>query len=232
MIKKIHYCWFGNNPIPSLNAKCIESWKKYLPDWEIIKWDESKIDINSLPSFAKKAYEAKKYAFVADYVRLKVLFEQGGLYLDTDMELIKDPSKLFDNEFVAGFANKRLICCELIYAENKSEIINKLLKYYEKAKFRKHFLELYNMCLIVTSIFKKNKYIKKNGKYQKNNKVTIYPREYFCPLNPYYMLSQTGLTDNSYSIHHFAGSWKKGNTIFVKITKRINMHLLKRNKKK
>lgn len=86
--KIIHYCWFGGNPLPELAVKCIESWKKYCPDYEIKRWDESNFDLKCC-DYVKEAYQAKKWAFVSDYVRFKVLYDEGGLYFDTDVELIK-----------------------------------------------------------------------------------------------------------------------------------------------
>lgn len=86
--KKIHYCWFGRNPLPESAQKCIASWKKYLPDYEIIEWDEDNFDVNCIP-YTTQAYEAKKYAFVSDYARFKILYEHGGLYFDTDVEVIR-----------------------------------------------------------------------------------------------------------------------------------------------
>ena len=86
--KTIHYCWFGRNPLPSLAIKCIASWKKYLPDYEIKEWNEDNFDVNVIP-YTREAYAAKKYAFVSDYARFKILYEEGGLYFDTDVEVIK-----------------------------------------------------------------------------------------------------------------------------------------------
>lgn len=91
--KKIHYCWFGRNPLPELARRCIESWKKYCPDYEIIEWNEDNYDINKIP-YVKEAYQAKKWAFVTDYVRLDVVNKFGGIYLDTDVELLKSLDSL------------------------------------------------------------------------------------------------------------------------------------------
>ena len=86
--KTIHYCWFGGNPLPEMAIKCIESWKKFLPDYEIKQWDESNFDVNMIP-YAAEAYKAKKYAFVSDFARFWILYNYGGLYFDTDVEVIK-----------------------------------------------------------------------------------------------------------------------------------------------
>ena len=93
MKKYIHYCWFGDKPLPKLAKKCIESWKKYLPDYEIIRWSEENVDLEECP-FIKGAYENKKWAFVADYARTRALNEMGGIYFDTDMEVTKNIDEL------------------------------------------------------------------------------------------------------------------------------------------
>ena len=101
MNKYIHYCWFGDKPLPKLAKKCINSWKKYLPDYEIIKWNEENVNIDECP-FIKEAYRNKKWAFVADYARTKALKEMGGIYFDTDMEIKKDISDLLNNNTFLG----------------------------------------------------------------------------------------------------------------------------------
>ena len=105
--KVIHYCWFGGNPKPKLAEKCIKSWKKYCPDYEIIEWNEDNFDISAAPLYVRQAYEAKKWAFVTDYVRLEVVYNHGGVYLDTDVELLKSLDSLF--QFESGLLTKDII---------------------------------------------------------------------------------------------------------------------------
>ena len=93
--KILHYCWFGNNPLPAETVQYMESWKKFLPDFEIMRWDESNFDVHSVP-FTEQAYKEKKWAFVSDYVRCYALYKYGGLYLDTDVEVIRRLDDLFD----------------------------------------------------------------------------------------------------------------------------------------
>ena len=100
--KKIHYCWFGRNPLPESALKCIESWRKYLPDYEIIEWNEDNFDVNSIP-YTQQAYAARKYAFVSDYARFKILYEHGGLYFDTDVEVIKPMDDIVADGPFMGF---------------------------------------------------------------------------------------------------------------------------------
>ena len=102
MVKKIHYCWFGGKKLPKSVEDCIKTWKKFLPDYEIKQWDESNFDVNSFP-FVKEAYESKKWAFVSDYVRIYALYNEGGLYLDTDVKILKDPTDVLNKEVVLGY---------------------------------------------------------------------------------------------------------------------------------
>lgn len=103
--KIIHYIWFGGNPLPELAVKCIESWKKYCPDYEIMIWDERNFDV-SVCAYTKEAYDAKKWAFVSDYVRLKALYEYGGIYMDTDVELVKSLDGFLHEKAFSGFETK------------------------------------------------------------------------------------------------------------------------------
>ena len=107
--KVIHYCWFGGNPLPKDVKKCIKSWKKYAPDYEIIEWNEYNFDINCHP-FVKTAYEAKAWAFVSDFARLKVIYDNGGIYFDTDVELVKNPDFLLENQCYIGVQQSGHLC--------------------------------------------------------------------------------------------------------------------------
>ena len=131
MAKIIHYCWFGGKPLPKLAKKCIKSWEKYLPDYEIRRWDESNFDVN-ITEFSKKAYEEKKWAFVSDVARVYALKEYGGIYFDTDMMVVKDVDFLKDEEFFAGWESKDYVAVGALGAKNPDNpIINDLVKKYE-----------------------------------------------------------------------------------------------------
>ena len=106
--KKIHYCWFGGNPLPPLAVKCIESWKKYLPDYEIKEWNESNFDLN-YNDYVREAYEAKKWAFITDVVRLYAMVTEGGIYMDTDVEVLKPLDELLQYDAVSGFESSSRI---------------------------------------------------------------------------------------------------------------------------
>ena len=107
--KTIHYCWFGGNPLPPLAVKCIKSWKKYCPDYEIIEWSEKNFDVSSAPLYVRQAYEAKKWAFVTDYVRLYAMTTCGGVYMDTDVELVKPIDTYLSHEAFSGFEDDTCI---------------------------------------------------------------------------------------------------------------------------
>lgn len=212
--KVIHYCWFGGNPLDSKSKKCIGSWRKYFPDYEIKEWNENNFDVNSC-RYAKEAYQSKKWAFVSDYARFKILYEYGGVYFDTDVEVIKS----FDDILSMGsYMGCERDCDDVnpglgIAVAPGLGIIKEIIDDYEKSSFYKDNGEL-NLSTIVertTSILKKHG-LKSCDKIQSVADLFIYPREYFCPIN-----MQTGkleITKNTHSIHHFAGSWESSNNKF------------------
>ena len=106
--KTIHYVWFGRNPKPDLAVKCINSWKKYCPDYEIIEWNEDNFNLDEAPLYVRQAYEAKKWAFVSDYVRLWAMTEFGGIYMDTDVEVLKPLDRFLQNEAFSGFEDDEI----------------------------------------------------------------------------------------------------------------------------
>ena len=133
--KVIHYCWFGKGEMPRLTEKCIESWKKYCPEYKIVCWNEENFDINQ-NKYAKEAYEAGKWAFVSDYVRLKVLYDEGGIYLDTDVELIKPLDALIEESGYMGFDDNGIISTGLGFAcEKGNELVGALLADYDDIPF-------------------------------------------------------------------------------------------------
>ena len=125
--KVIHYCWFGKGKMPNLAEKCIESWKKYCPEYKIVCWNEDNFDVNQ-NRYAKEAYDAGKWAFVSDYVRLKVLHDEGGIYLDTDVELIKPLDKLIEEIGFMGFDDKGVVSTGVGFAcEKGNQLVAALL---------------------------------------------------------------------------------------------------------
>lgn len=134
--KVIHYCWFGGNPLPYEVKKCIKSWEKMCPDYEIKQWNESNFDISD-NTFARVAYENKAWAFVSDYARLKIVFDYGGIYLDTDVELLKSLDHLLDNKCYIGIQQAQSLCQTGLGfgAEKNSYIVEKMLEKYSNIEF-------------------------------------------------------------------------------------------------
>ena len=203
--KVIHYCWFGGSPLPEDANKCLESWKKHCPEYKIIEWNESNFDINS-NCYIKEAYEAKKYAFVTDYVRLFVMYEYGGIYMDTDVELVKNLDDFLKNHAFSGFESANSIPTGIMASEKHFKLFGDLLKYYEN----KHFLnddgsyDTTTNTVTITEMCKKYGLVL-NNKYQVIDGFALYPNDYFCPFE-----NETGMlkkTDNTVAIHWFAKSW-------------------------
>ena len=209
--KIIHYCWFGGNPLPPLAIKCINSWKKYLPDYEIIEWNETNFNINIIP-YTKEAYKAKKYAFVSDYARFWILYNYGGLYFDTDVEIIKPIDDIIDYGSFMGCENLPdkpiAVAAGLgIGSIVKHPFYKDILSYYEGINF---FNEngSYNQTTVVEYITNLliNKGLKNSSSIQMLDNIIIYPSEYFCPLD--YQTSKLTITSNTRSIHHYCASWQ------------------------
>lgn len=205
--KIIHYCWFGGNPIPEKDRRCIESWKKMCPDYEIKKWDESNYDI-SKNSYMKEAYDAKKWGFVPDYARLDIIYNHGGIYVDTDVELIKNVDDLLENHAFMGFEDGKHVSPGLIIAaEPHHETIGKLMDIYTDRHFLKEdgSLDLTPSPTMNTD-FLMERGLLPNNKMQTVSDITIYPTEYFCPKD--YYSGKLNETENTYSIHWFNASWQ------------------------
>lgn len=209
--KYIHYCWFGKKPLPKLAKKCIDSWKKYLPEYEIICWNEENTNVSECP-FVKEAYQKGKFAFVADYTRTKAIYEYGGIYLDTDMEIKKDISNILENETFLGEEDDGVINVAVWGAKKpKSKLAKEMLDFYQS---QKHFnsSNIYSITIptIATNILLKYGYKKDAKKVQKlNNGVTIYPRDYFYPLS--YNYHNNRFSNNTCMIHYFDASWTSKN---------------------
>lgn len=204
--KIIHYCWFGGNPLPDSAKKCIDSWKKYLPDYQIKEWNESNYNIENC-EFMKEAYAHHKWAFVTDYARLDVVYQFGGIYLDTDVEVIKPFDKLLANDAFAGFDDDNLIATGLGFG---AKAHNPVIR--ENRDAYKH-LSLYNSdgslnlvtCPRITTDILKRHGAKMNNTFQKLEHITLYPKDYFCPLD--YYTGVLHITDNTFSIHRYSMSW-------------------------
>lgn len=203
--KKIHYCWFGRGKMPDLAVKCIESWKKYLPEYEIKEWNEDTFDLNLYP-YAKEAYENRKFAFVTDVVRLYALYTEGGIYMDTDVEVLKPLDYLLQFEGVSGFESNSQIPTGLMASKKGLPIIKELLDDYDNLHFVKSdgTLDLTTNVIRITRIFDQHGF-KANGKMQTVADFTLLPKDYLCPKD--YRDDKIYLTENSLAIHHFSASW-------------------------
>ena len=226
--KVIHYCWFGRNPMPDLAKKCLESWKKFCPDYEIREWNEDNFDFTMCP-YTKEAYENKKWAFVTDFVRLYVLYHFGGIYMDTDVEVIKpiDPY-LIENE--------DSVPTGIMAAEKGNPFIGALLKDYDGRHFvmADGTLDMSTNVVTITHLAVEHG-LKLNDTYQEIDGFTFYPHDYFCPKDCRTLKIKT--TENTVTIHHFMGSWgnQKSRKIkdFLKhlLGERISIYLSKIKKK-
>ncbi|HFI0315167.1 TPA: glycosyltransferase family 32 protein [Streptococcus suis] len=200
--KKIHYCWFGGNPLPESVKKCKESWKKFCPDYEIIEWNESNYNVHKMP-FISDAYTAKKYAFVSDYARLDIIYNEGGIYLDTDVELIRPLDALLSHSAFMGMELIGEVNTGLGFgAEKYHRFIGENRDVYLKETFNTSNLVT---CVELTTNLLVTKGLEKNNSIQIIDGVTIYPMEYFCPYNM--ETRKTSLTENTYSIHHYDATW-------------------------
>lgn len=194
--KIIHYCWFGGRPKPTNVLKYMSTWSKHLPDYEIREWNESNFDIN-YNKFTEEAYAAKKYAFVSDVVRLHALANYGGIYLDTDIEVVKSFDDLLDKDYFIGYEHFGGIGTGVIGASVGTGFIQGFLESYDNRFFvnpNGTFNETPNTSLLM-------EYIKENGLH-----LEIHDIDYFCAKN--YQTGEIEQTVRTYCIHHYSASWK------------------------
>lgn len=205
--KKIHYCWFGRGEMPDLAIKCINSWKDYLPDYELVLWNEDNFNVNTY-QYTKQAYEAKKYAFVSDVVRLYALVNIGGVYMDTDVEVLNSLDSFLHHDAFSGFENEQMIPTGIMASKKGFKIFVDCLKEYETASFVKSDGK-YDLTTNVQKITNKCKEVGfvGNNTFQVIQGFALYPKTYFCPLT-YGNSRKTDFGKDTYTIHHFAGSWK------------------------
>ena len=231
--KVIHYCWFGDSPIPEKYLQYMESWEKYCPDYEIKKWDASNFDY-SINSYCKEAYESKQWAFVSDYARLYIIYHYGGVYLDTDVELLQSLTPLIeDGEGFIGFQNAMEINTGLGFAAaSGNDCIKKMLDIYERRKFYLSDGSINRVpCPAANTVGLMSKGLKIGEKHshhiQQLEGIKVYPEEFFNPLNA--DTQKLSVTNNTYTIHHYTASWLgNGSKIKQKIKKLIPDCLLKR----
>lgn len=207
--KIIHYCWFGHNPKPKLALKCMKSWKKYCPDYEIIEWNEDNFDISSCPLYVRQAYEAKKWAFVTDYVRLKVVYDEGGIYLDTDVELIKSLDALLEYDAYFGFEDGTHVNTGLGFGAVKgAPILHEMMLDYKDIPFimEDGKLDLTPCPQRNTEIFVRHGLVQDDVRQELDEGILILPSEVLCPLS--YSTGKLKKAKNTISIHRFSATWK------------------------
>lgn len=205
--KIIHYCWFGRGEMPELARKCIESWKKVLPEYEIKEWNEENFDLDVYP-YAREAYDNKKFAFVSDVARLYALHTEGGIYMDTDVEVLRPLDSFLHHVAFSGYETTKMLSTGIIGSEKDGIWVKKNLDYYKD----KHFVNDDGSFNIVTNVTTITNYMKSLGLNQDNSYqdfyglITIYPKDFFSPKS-----QDDGiiyLTENTVTIHHYAQSWE------------------------
>ena len=204
--KIIHYCWFGGQPKPELAEKCIRSWKKHCPDYEILEWNEENFDVTGAPEYVRQAYEHRRWAFVSDYVRLKALTEMGGIYMDTDVEVIKPLDPYRKHRAFAGFEHPERVQTGLLACEKGFPLFLDFMAYYDTASFLRSdgtadvtttVEVLTRLCLARGMVC--------NDCYQEVEGLALYPREVFCPVD--FDSKKLKKTRQTVTIHWFSGSW-------------------------
>lgn len=222
MPRIINYCWFGNNEKPEIVKKCIASWKKYCPDYEIKEWNESNFDIN-INKYVKEAYELKRYAFVSDFARLWIIYNYGGIYLDTDVELINNIDDILT--FDAFFASEDNVYINTglgFGSKPNNELIKKLMDDYSGISFVKENGDIDKTTCPVRNTKTMEDYLKRKVNFQEKTVIEntcFFSKEYFCPLD--YQTKELNITEKTYAIHWFNGSWMTKFEKFKKMIKRI-----------
>lgn len=209
--KIIHYCWFGRNPKHKLEKKCIASWKRFCPDYQIIEWNEDNYDLASAPLFVRQAIEAKKWAFATDYIRLKVVYEYGGIYMDTDVELVKPLDSLLDNKTYYGLQHSNSIISVAsglgFGAEKHTAFLCELMTLYESEPFLlpNGEINITTNSAKETAVFQKYGLILEDREQLLTEGIHIYPTEYFNPIH--WGEKKPKMTEKTVSIHWNAVSW-------------------------
>ena len=208
--KTIHYIWFGGNPLTPLAERCIASWREFCPDYEIVRWDESNFDGGNNRYF-QEALTAKKWAFASDYARLKILVENSGFYMDTDVQVLKPLDRFLSDEALSGFETESRISTGLMACRDSFPLFERLLHDYDDRRFIKPNGQpdlTTNVTLITQACLEEGLIL--NGEKQTVAGFTLYPKDWFCPKD--WLTKEIRLTENSHAIHHFDGSWATGGT--------------------
>ena len=206
--KTIHYCWFGKNKKPALAKRCISSWHKKCPDYTIIEWNEENYDLCAAPLYVRQAYEQKKWAFVTDFVRLWVISEFGGVYLDTDVELIKPLNPFLKYSAFFGMEDNNLVATGLGFgAEKGMPVLKHLMSDYLDIPFMlpDGTLDTTSCPVRNTSVFQTLGFVPENRLQILQGNIAVFPTQYFCPLS--YITGKKNVTSDTVSIHWYSASW-------------------------
>ena len=217
--KVIHYCWFGGKPLPQSALKCIRSWKKYMPEYEIVQWNEDNFDVKVVP-YVREAYEARKYAFVSDYARFFILYKYGGVYFDTDVEVISRLDDIIESGPYMGM--ERTLAGDIAVnpglgfaCEAGMPLLAELLDMYSQLHFRREdgSLDTTTIVKYTTDALRRYGYRSENI-LQKSAGFTLYPTDCFCPLD--YATGKLNITANTVTIHRYAATWHTAKDKWIK----------------
>ena len=219
--KIIHYCWFGGNPLPEDAKRCIASWRHYMPGYEIKEWNESNFDVRC-NKYCEQAYNAKKYAFVSDYARFWILYREGGVYFDTDVEVIRPMDDILSQGAFMGCETSPAKGNNVITVapglglaiESGHAIYKELLDLYDKRSFimEDGTMDLKTIVTTTTEVLFKHG-LQISDKIQVIDGITIYPKDYFCPIS---IDGKMEMTERTHTIHHYAQSWMPASHIWLR----------------
>lgn len=217
--KIIHFCWFGGQQKPSKVQKCIDSWHKYMSDYEFMEWNESNFDVNC-NEYVKQAYENRKFAYVSDVARIKALDQYGGIYMDTDVMVYKSFDDLLDNRCILGFEEENYVATSFIACVPGHDLIKEFIGRYENASFynQDKSLDLTTNVQRLTDILV-NRGLVRNNEFQNVGDISVYPQEYFSPYDYGNCIRKN--TENTYCEHLFLVSWLPWTTKLKKAIKKV-----------
>jgi hypothetical protein len=206
--KTIHYCWFGGKPLSGLAKKCIRSWKKHCPTYDIRQWNESNFDLGTAPLYVRQAYEAGKWAFVSDYVRLQIVYEQGGIYMDTDVELLRSLDGFLEDRAYFGFESEAFVNTGHGFgAEKGTPILREMMDVYRDLSYLlpDGSVDQTPCPERNTAVLVANGLIPNGSEQMLPGGIHIYPKDVFCPKDP--VTREMFRTERTVSVHHFNASW-------------------------
>ena len=204
--KIVHYCWFGGKEKPDSVKKCIESWKKFLPDYQLMEWNEDNFNIEKL-KYTKEAYAEGKYAFVSDVARIEALYQYGGIYMDTDVEVLKSFNSLLNTRCILGMEEKEYVATSFMAFEKGHPLVKEFLKLYENIRFLDEDGQINtgtNVAKLTNMLMEKG-FVQENHYQEFEEGIKVYPKDFFSPYD--YINCYSKKTNNTYTMHHFYKSW-------------------------